>query len=100
MSSKTGKVVLVWLNPDRITHSQARLLQTFSTPSSTPTPFCFNIQDIEASKIASTAFFAYSEQDFINFLPKSTKNTPLVVPTTLAEEILGWTVFQPSKYAG
>jgi len=100
MSSKIDKVVLIWLNPDRTHHSQARLLQTFSTPSSTPTPFCFNLEDIKASKIASEAFFVHSEQDFIDFLPKSTKNTPLVVSTALAEEILGWKVFQPSKYAG
>lgn len=100
MSNKIDKVVLIWLNPDRIDHSQARLLQTFSTPSSTPTPFCFDIKDIKASKIASTAFFAYSEQDFTDFLPKSTKNAPLVLPTTLAEEILGWKTSQFSKYAG
>ena len=92
------QICIVWLNTDRINHPQARLLQTFSTPTTPPTPLCFPVEELEALEFASNVLFVHSEDDFARFLPGSSPKMPLAVPIDIAGDILGWEFFQHSHF--
>ncbi len=39
---------VIWLNPDKKLHPQARLLQSFCTNTPTPIPYCLSESDLES----------------------------------------------------
>jgi hypothetical protein len=87
---------IIWLNPDKKLHPQARLLQTHSTPTSTPTPLSFSQEQLDSKKALKNAFFPITAEDFDSQLPFSSPQRPLVLPTTLANSLLGWNIFSPA----
>ena len=87
---------IVWLNPDKKLHPQARLLQTHSTPTSTPTPLSFSQEQLNSKKALKNAFFPLTAEDFDSQLLLSTPQRPLIVPTSLANSHLGWNIFSPA----
>jgi len=87
---------VVWLNPDKKLHPQARLLQTHSTPTSTPTPLSFSQEQLNSKKALKNAFFPITAEDFDSQLPLSSPQRPLVLSTALANSLLGWDIFSPA----
>lgn len=87
---------IVWLNPDKKFHPQARLLQTHSTPTSTPTPLSFSEDQLKARKALKNAFFPLTAEDFESQLLLSSPQRPLVLSTALANSLLGWNTFSPA----
>jgi hypothetical protein len=87
---------VVWLNPDKKLHPQARLLQSFCTNTPTPTPYCLSESDLESQAALKNAFRPLTEADFDLQLPKSSPHRPLILSTTLATELLGWQTFTPA----
>jgi len=88
---------VIWLNPDKKLHPQARLLQSFCTKTPTPIPYSFSEVALEAQEALKNAFYPKSEADFDSQLPLSSPHRPLIVPTTLANSLLGWNIFSPAK---
>ena len=88
---------VIWLNPDKKLHPQARLLQSFCTKTPTPTPYSFSESALEAQAALKNAFRPLTEKDFDSQLPLSSPHRPLIVPTTLANSFLGWNIFSPAK---
>jgi hypothetical protein len=88
---------VIWLNPDKKLHPQARLLQSFCTKTPIPTPYSFSESALEAQKALKNAFYPLTEADFDSQLPLSTPQRPLIVPTTLANTLLGWNTFSKVK---
>jgi hypothetical protein len=87
---------VIWLNPDKKLHPQARLLQTHSTPTSTPTPLSFSQEQLNSKKALKNAFFPITAEDFDSQLPLSSPQRPLVLSTALANSLLGWDIFSPA----
>jgi hypothetical protein len=88
---------VVWLNPDKKLHPQARLLQSFCTNTPTPTPYSFSESALESQAALKNAFHPTTEADFDLQLPLSSPQRPLILSTTLANTLLGWNIFSPAK---
>jgi len=87
---------VIWLNPDKKLHPQARLLQSFCTNTPTPIPYCLSESDLESQAALKNAFRPLTEADFDLQLPKSSPHRPLILSTTLATKLLGWQTFTPA----
>jgi hypothetical protein len=88
---------VIWLNPDKKLHPQARLLQSFCTKTPTPTPYSFSESALESQAALKNAFYPLTEADFDAQLPLSSPQRPLILSTTLANTLLGWNIFSPAK---
>jgi hypothetical protein len=91
-------VAVLWLNPDRETHPQARIFQCLCAANTPPIPLSFRYKDIEASKIGFSSTVVRNEEDFYRFLTDSTRNSPLIVPIKVLEDMFGWEEFLFSYY--
>ena len=91
---------VLWHNSDRAIHSNARPYQTFSVDSSTPLPYVFPIEQVEAVKGKKNCKIVNTPREFYDLLEESTKNAPLLMPLLLAEEFLGWTDFEFCHFFG
>ena len=94
MTADKTRVVVLWLNPGRKTHPQSRLLQSLCSTGTPPVPFSFDYSELRHSEIAQEAIFVSNRSDFYQFLPESTKESPIIATVQLLEEILGWDTFK------
>jgi hypothetical protein len=86
------KYCLIWKNPSLKNHPQARLLQTITTNTTPAIPRAFPIEEIQ--KLSTNLLFATNEAELIERLDKSNQESPIIITTKLATELLGWENFQ------
>lgn len=82
--------VTVWLNPHHINRPQSRLLQTI-VDSSSGDPMAFPIKTLQ---LALENPILPTSADIESRLLASTKDSPLIIPVSMAREWLGWDDFR------
>jgi hypothetical protein len=97
MTDETAQVCVVWYNADRKTNPQSRYLQALSTDSKPITPLSFDINDLSVLDSFKNAIFVASEADLFKNLPISSRKVPLIMPTQVARQLLGWQNFVPTS---
>ena len=86
---------VVWKNPSRLDHPQARLLQTLTSHGTPPRVLAIPRDELTLQN----ATYVASEDDFMKNLNSSTAEAPLIIPTHLVTDLLGWEDFQFTHYA-
>ena len=85
---------VVWKNPSRLEHPQARLLQALTSYGTPPTPLAIPREELTIKD----ATYISSENDFLKSLNSSSPEAPLIVPINLATDLLGWEDFTYTHY--
>jgi hypothetical protein len=84
--------VVVWANPDFKKKGQKRLLETIISQYSSD-PIAFPISTLENTLHGATFMTEESELILGDVLLSSSEAAPVVIPTQIAEKLLGWTDF-------
>ncbi len=86
--------IVVWSNPK----GRGRALETMTTEDSTM-PIVFPTAYLKKKREWRQAKFVNNFQEVFDLLPKSTRNSPLIVPMPVAKSALGWENFYiPTEY--
>lgn len=81
--------IVVWIDPDALDRPQKRLLETITSRNSR-LPLAFPIRSLQLSlPYASTV----TEDTLQEKMLASTKESPIIIPISLARSSLGWTEF-------
>jgi len=96
MTDDRAQVCVFWYNADRKTNPQSRYLQALSTDSRPITPLSFDVTDLSGLDAFKNAIFVTSEADLFKNLPISSRKVPLIMPTHIARQLLGWQNFVPT----
>lgn len=98
--SREDLYVLLWANPEREFHRNARPYETFSTKTSTPVPYAFPFEEIKSSNTRKKYTFVTDVEDFYERLDNSTKNNPIALHLPTAESAFGWQDFEFCHFFG
>ena len=99
--SESELVIAIWINPKRAkARPNARPLETLTSEKST-FPIAFPLEKLQtiASWMYCTVARESSEVDAVLTSGKATRQSPLLVPVSLARSYLGWDEFYiPTEY--
>lgn len=84
--------IVVWANPDFKIQGQKRLLETIISQYSSD-PIAFPISILKNTLHNATFMAEESELTLGEVLLSSSEAAPVVIPTQIAEKLLGWTSF-------
>lgn len=84
--------IVVWANPDFQKKGQKRLLETIISQYSSD-PIAFPILTLKDTLHDATFMTEESELTLGEVLLSSNEAAPVVIPTQIAEKLLGWTSF-------
>lgn len=86
--------IVVWKNQN----GRSRFLETMTSENST-FPMAFPIELLQKNKSWSRATLVRQDEDLFLKIPETDRESPLIVPLTVAQSALGWEDFYiPTEY--